>query len=77
MEIGAFACNRSTSEAASGVKRISNSPGVIWESMSAKGKSSGADSVRIALKSRMPMNKILKYIIMAVGVLVIGCQLII
>ena len=74
MEIGAFACNRSTSEAASGVKRISNSPGVIWEAMSAKGKFSGEDSVQTTLKSRMPMNKILKYFITAVGMLVIGCR---
>ena len=71
MEIGAFACNRSTSEAASSVKRISSSPGVIWESMSARGKSSALireNSGQIAIiKSRMVIDKTLQCFIMAIG----------
>ena len=71
MEIGAFACNRSTSEAASGVKRMSNSPGVISGAMSAKGGLSAlinenSEQIKI-IRSKILTDKILEHFIMAIS----------
>ena len=68
--MGASACNRSRSAAAAGVKRISSSPGVICEGMSAKGGSSaliGEDWEQIMIRSKMPIGRILERVIMAIS----------